>query len=204
VTFVPVPNTAQINVVYEQDGQEVENVLYYTKTTTPTLEDLGALVDVVNAYIRDTLIPILATTIKLVRTVGVLLDVIDGLQVINTTGLPASGGDANPALPNSVAFCISVRTANRGRSFRGRNYIPGLAEDLVTGNTVHSSTAAGLVSIWDGLTAIAGDDGWARTVVSRVNAGVPRTVGVATPVTNVLAVDNTVDSQRRRLPGRGA
>jgi hypothetical protein len=32
---------------------------------------------------------------------------------------------------------------------------------------------------------------------------IPRTEGIATPVTQVVITDHTIDSQRRRLPGRG-
>lgn len=201
--FVPVPNTAQINIVYALDGQEIENVVYYTKTTTPILEDLAALTDEVRAYIVSSLLPALSSAIQLVRVVGVLLDVVDGFTVTNTTGLPASGGDSGDVLPNNVALCISVRTANRGRSFRGRNYIPGIAKTHTADSEFTTSAVTGLVGIWEGLTALAGDAGWTRTVVSRFSGHAPRTTGIATPVTAVFAVDNVVDSQRRRLPGRG-
>jgi hypothetical protein len=39
--------------------------------------------------------------------------------------------------------------------------------------------------------------------VSRYANGAPRTVGIATPVTSVVLVDQRVDSQRRRLVGIG-
>jgi len=32
---------------------------------------------------------------------------------------------------------------------------------------------------------------------------IPRTAGVVTPISNVIVVDRVLDSQRRRLPGRG-
>ena len=50
---------------------------------------------------------------------------------------------------------------------------------------------------------------WVWVIVSRYSGvdgdgrPVPRVAGVTTPVTNVVAVDGTVDSMRRRLPGRG-
>jgi len=51
--------------------------------------------------------------------------------------------------------------------------------------------------------------GWEWVVVSRYSGTdvnddpVPRVTGIATLVSNVLFTNNTVDSQRRRLPGRG-
>jgi len=40
-------------------------------------------------------------------------------------------------------------------------------------------------------------------VVSRYSNGVPRSVGIATPVTSAILVDSRVDTQRRRLVGVG-
>lgn len=202
--FVPAPNTVQVNVVYSWQGQEVENVLYYTLPTLPTFEDMQLLGENINSYLRSTLIPILTTVTQLIRVVVTLLDAADSLIYISTTSLPQAGGDANESMPNNVAFCISAYTSRRGRSFRGRNYIPGLGTDLVTGNNVNGSTAAGLVDIWEGLGAVGADDGWVRTIVSRISGGVARTTAEVTPVTSVVANDTVVDSQRRRLPGRGA
>jgi hypothetical protein len=42
-----------------------------------------------------------------------------------------------------------------------------------------------------------------HVVVSRYHLGAPRVTGIATPVITYLATDNNVDSQRRRLTGRG-
>ena len=203
MAFIPVPDTAQINIVYSLDGQTVENVVYYKHDGTPTLADLTNITDAVAAYIRTSLMPALSSAIQLIRVVGVLLDVADGLIVTNTVSLPLAGGDSDAVLPNNVAFCISLRTGNRGRSFRGRNFIPGIAESHVVKSELNSTAAGGLVSAWGGLLAVGTSSGWTMVVVSRFHNHLPRTTGVATPVQSIFAIDNVVDSQRRRLPKRG-
>lgn len=209
--FVPVANTALIEVVYEWDGQIVENTLYYKKTTTPGLSDLAALTDAVRAYIIDQLLPALTSAISLIRVVGTLLDVVDGLQVFSTTDLPAAGGGGS-GQPNNVTVCISLKTASRGRSARGRNYIPGLAQSYVTNSQISTTIQNAFETVWAGLIGIGGDDGWQQVVVSRFSGftivdgkkvPTPRTAGVTHDVTSAQIVDRTTDSMRRRLPGRG-
>src|SRR5687768_14735286 len=51
--FIPVPDTVAIDVIYDWDGQIVENTLYYKKAS-PTDTEIAELVDTVTAYIRDT------------------------------------------------------------------------------------------------------------------------------------------------------
>jgi len=202
--FVPASNTAALDVIYELDGQTVENTLYYQKTTSPDATSLASLVEVVTAYIKDEVLPFLDAAIQLVRVVGTLIDVIDGLTYTSTTGLPAAGAQTGAVLPNNVAFCISFRTAIAGRSGRGRNYITGISSDDVTANTFDTAWSTNLVSAYAGLRSVAGDDGWSLVVVSRFSDGSPRVSALVSPVTAVIATDRTVDSQRRRLPGRGS
>lgn len=202
--FIPVPNTVQVNVVYLMDDQEVENTLYYEKSTGVDATDLASLVETLNAFIVSELIPFLGNTIQLIRLVGVLLDAADSLLYVSTTGLPVSGGAAGAAAPNNVALCMSLRTGTRGRSFRGRNFIPGIPKDLITENTVGSGSVTAYEEAYNGLIGVAGDDGWQQVVVSRFSGGAPRVTGVTTPITAAFVVDPTVDSQRRRLPGRGS
>lgn len=209
--FVPAVRTAEIEVVYNWDGQIVENTLFYQKSTTPVLEDLAALTDEIRAYIIDQLLPALTSAISLIRVVGTLLDVVDGLQAFSTTDLPAAGGGGG-GVPGNVTLAVSFKTANRGRSARGRNYIPGLATSYVTNSHVSSEIQTAFTTVWAGLRTIGGDDGWQQVVCSRFSGftivggkkvPTPRTTAVLYPVTEVVIIDPTTDSQRRRLPGRG-
>ena len=211
--FVPAPNTVQVNVVYEMAGQEVENTLYYRREAGVGSTELAALVEAVNAFIVDQLLPFLGNTIKLVRLVGVLLDAADSLIYISTTDLPQFGGASGEAAPNNVSVAVSLRTAERGRSKRGRNYIPGIPKDLIDESTVGSGSITAYESAYAGLITIGGDDGFEQVIVSRYSGftivdgkkhPTPRTTAVITPVTSAVILDATVDSQRRRLPGRGA
>lgn len=204
MAFVPVPNTCLVEIVYEQDSQIMENTLYFEKPTgSVVLADLEELLDEVNTIVRTQLLPLLSNTLQVLRIVGTMIDVVGGLQSISTASLPAPGQSTSPPLPNNTSLAMSLRTAQSGRSFRGRNYVAGLAEDAVAGNTVNGSMVTALLDVWDSLTHAGGDAGWQAVVVSRISGGVPRTTGVTTPITSVVVFDDQVDTQRRRLPGRG-
>lgn len=210
--FVPVANTAEVEAVYTLDAQIVENTMYFRMASTPTLSDLNALLEEVNTTIRSGLLPLLAGAIQLIRVVGTLIDVIDGLTALSTTSLPAGGGSGDEFEPSNVAACVSLRTASSGRSFRGRNYIAGLPDGATVGNTLSSTFTTGVLDFYDTLRASVADLGWEMVVVSRFSGftivdgkkvPTPREEGIATPITGVIFTDSTVDSQRRRLPGRG-
>ena len=210
--FVPVPRTAEVEAVYLLDGQIVENTYYFRNAGTPVLSDLVALADEINSAIRTSLLPSLASALQLIRVVATLLDAVDSLVYVSTTSLPASGGSADEVMPSNVAACISLRTSHRGRSFRGRNYVTGLPNGFVAGNVITPPLAGAITTAYTAILAAPVDAGWEPVVVSRYSGftivdgrkvPTPREEGIATPITSHFLTDNTVDSQRRRLPGRG-
>ena len=105
---------------------------------------------------------------------------------------PQAGGLGVGALPGSVAFCVSLRTALAGRRFRGRKYFSGLAESDVTGNELSPTRGAAIVAACNDLKDALNSLGNPLSVFS--------TVGVTlVDVTTCTATDYSVDSQRGRL-----
>lgn len=60
---------------------------------------------------------------------------LEPVELEYTSGLPIAGssGDTNP--PEEVALLISLRTANIGRSYRGRVYLPGVKQSSYDDDT---------------------------------------------------------------------
>lgn len=202
--FIPVLGVVQAELVYTWEGQTVETVLHFEPSDPPTpalMTELGAFLV---TWFNTVLKPTMPTTISLVNIKLTDLTTETAPVVNYGTGLPIAGTGASPALPNNVAFVITKRTAQRGRSFRGRIYHPGLMEGSVTGNTVSGSAATAIIGAYDDLLAFSTAGAtWTMGVVSRYTNLAPRATGVFTGVVN-LTTDGNVDSQRRRLPGRGA
>lgn len=120
----------------------------------------------------------------------------------DATGLPLAGTGGSVQLPNNVTLCIKWTTENRGRSFRGRTYHVGLTESQVTDNEVVAVAMGQFTTAYGALLTDLATAGWPLVIASRYANNQPRITGVATLVTG-FSIDPFIDSQRRRLPGRG-
>jgi len=203
MAFVPVPETLMAELRQELSGQQVENTLYFKKSGGWTENDAIILGQALAESWEATMAPVLSVQLQLN---SVHLTDLSSQFSFATDFVPAAsiqgavGGDCSP---NNCALCVSFRSAARGRSGRGRNYVPGLAESLVSLNQFDPTAALEIVSFYQGLTALAVDADAQWVVVSRFENGLPREEGLARVVRTVLLVDLVIDSQRRRLPGRG-
>ena len=202
--FIPVSDTASLELVFDALGQKCENVIHVKAGTTPITE--SGLADVCEAvvdwYTTSGKVQVYDGT-SLTKIVAKDLTSSTGPAIEYTTGLPLEGtGSGATALPLNVTAVISLGTALRGRSYRGRIYQIGLGSNWVSGNVLDSGYRNNLVSSYGGLVTAISAAGWTLVVVSKFHNKAPRTAGVATTVTSV-SVDTNVDSQRRRLAGRG-
>lgn len=201
--FVPVPNGIQANLRLSYDGQEVENVIGFRAPGDPTPADLAAVAEGVEDWWMANIRSIVPATVVFREVYAVDLSTQDG-GVFTASGSNGSAGtNAFAAMPNNVTLAVTLRTAQRGRSYRGRIYHIGLTEPQVTDNEVVPTIITLLSTAYAALLNAANFGGCELAVISRQLNNVPRLIGVATPVIDTVIADPVVDSQRRRLPGRG-
>lgn len=204
MAFVPIPDVWQVELRYTYLEEQCENTLYFKATSgnpdNSPIDLSNAVLLWWNANIR----PYLSNQLTLREIYVTDLSSATGAAYtfVPPTPLPV-GGDTAAAMPGNVSLAVSFRTAARGRSYRGRNYIVGLVEPAVTGNAVSTDFASGMQTGYSELLDSPFSDDWLWVVASRFANNAPRAVGLATPVTSVTVVDPYVDSQRRRLRGRG-
>jgi len=200
--FVPIPNTALVELRMTQGEQLIENTFHVEKEgilTVSDLQDIGAtFVDWFDNH-RNLVIGTVTLREVAVRD----LTTASSLGIIYATGLPLVGLLAGSAMPNSTTIAVKWGTGLSGRSFRGRTYHIGLAESQVSNNSIETATVTGLLASYNLLLTSINGSGYTMVVASRVANGVPRTTGGTTPILSASFADITVDSQRRRLPGRG-
>ena len=204
--YIPVPNTVQLELIQSWQGQVVENVLHYVKASPWNSDQMTELAEEAKEQFNATILTQLTSTLQLTMIRVTDLSSQTGSVVNYGTGLPAAGPQGSPSLPNNVAVVFTKRTELRGRSFRGRIYQPGLVEGAVVANSVTNPTLQNLRNGWDGmrlLTLTIAVDEALMVVVSRYADKAPRVTGVATLV-SAITTDGVIDSQRRRLPGRGS
>jgi len=199
----PTPNVAEVTMTFLQDGQYLINKHHFVNTAGWDEGSLNNLGTAVREWWNTNLRPRVPGSIQLVEIEAVDLTLNSNLGISVQTGLPIAGGNTDAALPANVTLAIKKGTGLVGRSHRGRTYHIGLAEGQVTMNTVIPAEVTILRDAYDELkeplgVAIPVD----LCVLSEVSGGVPRAEGICTPVTGI-GVDPVVDSQRRRLPGRG-
>jgi hypothetical protein len=149
--------------------------------------------------------PKVSNTCILSAVITTSLGTVGAPGTLYTTGLPKVGTNIQPQLPNNVTIAMSLNTALRGRSFRGRIYHIGLTENDVTLNTIPGTTLTPLIAAYEAarlLAAGSGSQTFQLAVLSYYAAKAIRTTPVATPVTSISS-DGIIDAQRRRLPKRG-
>lgn len=208
--FVPVPNTFEAEIRMLCAGQRIENTLYFrpqVEGDDPSLSNLGASL----LIWWNTFYAVCIPTEVTLREIHIT-NLTTATSPIHTQPAPApapTGDRITPVLPNNATLAVSFRTGARGRSFRGRNYLAALAEGDVVESTVSAALQVDVLAAYNALLAPAISDNFQWVVVSRYSGvdaegdPIPRTTGIATDVLSVVIVDPIVDSQRRRLPGRG-
>lgn len=182
-------------------GQVAENTLYFESTVGTSIAQMDDLATVLETWWLAEVRPLVST--------GVQLDFIRITDLTNSTApskeyLVGEFGTAEGnTLPGNVTAAISFKTALRGRSYRGRNYIIGMTEPQVENDSVQPTVVGGYEDAYEALAlAIDGID-LVHVVASRTIDGVAMNPGVTTPI-STYRMDDTTDSQRRRLRGRGA
>lgn len=201
--FIPVANTMQTSLIFQYGTQRAQNVMYFEKDGPIVGADFDILGDAVRIWWNDNLKSIMDADYSLVQISMADLTYQDAIGFDYTQNLPIAGTDPGNALPSNVACCVKLVTGFRGRSFRGRQFLMGLTDTRVVGNTIQSGYVGGALAAYDALLGGGVPAGWTWVVVSRYHNNAPRSAGMTTPIIGV-SIENVVDSQRRRLPGRGS
>lgn len=203
MAFIPTPDAAQANIRYLFDGQEVQNTLSFVKQGGFLSGDFTDLATELASAWAANVMPLISNAVVL-REVNVVDQSSATGPSISLPVVPnIPGGQSSPALPNSVALAVSLRSTGRGRSSRGRIFLPGLVESQVSANAITLALADQVTAAVDNVRTALGALGFDMVVISREANGVPRLNGLPFPIVAVVVVDPVVDSQRRRLPKRG-
>lgn len=139
------------------------------------------------------------------------LDVVDvkpgSLATYRRTYSSVAGSASTEMLPIQCSVVLTLQTALKGRSYRGRVYLSGLDTGSVDGSLINAAGQAIYATIGTQLLAVFGPAGsnadWRLAVISRFLNGVERPFPVATQV-QTIAISTVVRTQRRRVRGVGS
>lgn len=207
-----IPNCALFRLNWTLgDGKTAHNICYGAYTGSPALSvtqansgmsflTSGGVWTALAAFIHPTCLLASVT----------LLDVRSNTGTEITSTLPAvPGTSTGTALPDEVAANITLRTANRGPSGRGRVYIPGWATNALGAGNVIAAGAVTALNNW----ASSILPGAIATAVGPMQLGLPARqaytspitgrnfparAATTVPITSLVVRDNHWDSQRRR------
>jgi len=203
VPYVPVPDTLQATLRYICAGQHIENVMCFSYEASDFSTAAIAVANVINTTWWASIRGVMSNQMSLNEIYMVDLASQSGPVATAQPGVPSIGFQEVPPMPNNVTLCVTFRTEQRGRSFRGRSFVVGLAANQVVSQNVIDPAAGTILNAYQDLREAAATAGVPMVVVSRQTNNAPRVTGLATPITAVVLRDSVADSQRRRLPGRG-
>lgn len=196
---MPVPNNPEVvkvAMVYARDTRQFINVLHFSQAGGWTLPQMQLLATDIVAWWEDFYRIGQPAAISLVQVQVRLLDPSNPLawDFAPSPGIPGTSSD--PPSPANVTLTVSWRTGLAGRKYRGRIYVPGITEAVA--QLFDDASAAFITQM-----AIAG----AELISGALSgAGVLSIFHVSTntftQVTSVV-LESLLDSQRRRLAGRG-
>jgi hypothetical protein len=205
MAFVPFSRAAAVSVNYLWFGQQVQNTLWFDYNDAIDSEALDDLAEQVEVYVFEEMLPLMSEDITFNSVEARAQREPEDLYAISRVHSGEIGGVATPSMPNSVTLSVSFRSGLTGRSRRGRNYWLAIPTTQVVDNLINGTYLEGVLDAYEGMIG-AGSvaAGWQWVVASKYANGVQREQGLTTNIVGVTIVDNIVDNQRRRLPGRGA
>lgn len=203
MAFQPVVDTVEIDIIYTQHGQTIQNVFYGENPGGYLLADLVALAAGIDGQVSGTwkaqqVIEAVYQRTE-VRGLAVENDITATDNSSSGVGLLVGG-----ALPNNVTLSVKKESGLTGRSARGRCYWLGCAQDKLLSTDENLFQAAYVTSIVSAVDDIRNQINaigiWEAVLVSRFSGGVQRTTGLTFPWISSVAVNDVVDTQRGRLP----
>jgi hypothetical protein len=190
-----VPQAALVRLIWTLGGVPYAvNVLGVRKTGAAIIDQASANAiggAVKGALSSSTHAANLSTTVALASVGTRDISSANNVEFIDT-GAPVAGVGGTGLLPLQVAYCVTLRTARAGKSFRGRVYLPGFQTSAndATGHVVagNRDVAVGFV---DAIRAALPAQGVTLSIVSRKNL-------TTEPVTAVQGRDLIWDTIRGR------
>ena len=200
---IPVPKVIQICLRMLWASQNVEICFGLLKPTAISAGDLASMTTDMEAWRVAELVPQLSSDITFAAWYAVDLTTLTSPTLTTPITAATSGTASSPSVTNNTALTTTFYTDKRGRSYRGRVYTPGLeAAALNNSSEINTAQAIAMVAAYSAINSYL-SLGFVHAVISRFNGGAARTTGVATPIT-LYGSDVLLDSQRRRLEGRGS
>lgn len=203
MAFIPVPNTAEIVLQGNTNGHAAYLTLYAEQGEPFSPGDLEALLTAVGSWWDEDLSTIVTTSLNMPSIKVTALDSDSAPTAVKTDMAETTGQVAEVPVTDQAAAVVSFYTQNRGRSFRGRNYVPSVSRSNLLNTSLWTSAfAEALTDVYGQLADKFNTTPFTHVVVSRYGFGSPRLIGITTPVQSYVG-KQLIGTQRRRIIGVG-
>jgi len=200
-----VVNGWHVRLQYTLSTQLVENEFYFVSIAPPTETVMDELADVMLDWAVDDWHNLLPLNCAVTGCVVECLDPAFLFTKPYTLPSPVSGAGANGA-PNNVSFSVQRVILGRYKGGHPRLYVPGIRDDKITSiNTLNGAHADLIVDTLNALNTlmIASTSTFQPVCLRTTGEGATPTEPLPVAISSYRYRDLTLDSQRRRLPGRG-
>lgn len=204
---LPVPNTIEVKIHWgDATTERGQNVLHFLNVGAVVVGQ--ALADQLDTTIKGIfttsgLAPFVSSAIG-IRNIGVRNLALANQSEFLGTGAGILGTGTGDMLPGAIAQCYTLRTAQAGRSFRGRVYLGFYTEAASSASQQVTGGAEGTAFINTIRTSLISAPNLHMCVVSRFLNGALRPTPVTTEVNLVQLRSTAWNTQRRRMQAGGA
>jgi len=174
MAFIEIPETAMAQLIFQQEGQFIENTLYFHKDGGWTEGGLSTLGSLIVDWWKDNLQPHLTDRMHFLQVIINNLASESAPGIVYTTGLPDTGSVSGHDLPLNVTMAVSFHTGLRGRSFRGRNYLCGMLDTGQAHSTIDATYLGQIKAAYTALIAEVSAEDITWVVASRFHNKAPR------------------------------
>lgn len=204
MVYIPAIDVAKVAIDQLFGQQALTNIIYFLSTTGWTPGSLDILCDEVVDWWTTNIAPLMNDALSLVGVTATDLTTETSPSVTVPVSPAVAGARTEAASPANAAATVTFRTVQRGRSSRGRNYVSGLSDGfgVISPTAVGTGYASDLATAYAALEDVEAAVNAVHSVVSFFSEKAPRTTAQILPVLSYTC-DTLIDSQRRRLAGRG-
>lgn len=193
------PTVARVTYQMHRGTRVVENTFHLYRSAGWTITNLIAALDAAYTLWDTYAKPAISNSIALYNIHGVVYDPLGSPWVADRPVTPEDvGGVASAGSPGNVSVTVSERADLAGRAYRGRLYWPAIALNQInTDDTITTTMMTALAQFaLNMLVTFGSPTGLGTLVIFHRDDNLFSTV-------LSMVIEKILDSQRRRLPGRG-
>jgi len=202
--FISAEEVAKVQLYFSTPGGIAMNVLNFRADGGFNAVGLETLIDEIATAWEAQFSPLQSDQVECFRIVATDMANIVPYQVDKAPENDLTGGRSSPAMPQNVTVVTKFGTGLAGRSQRGRTYHIGLVDDQCVGDKLVAGMADTIRDAWIDFAGAIHDGAAAAdlVVVSYCHNNVWRDNATVLDVIS-FTTEDTLDSQRKRLLGRG-